>query len=55
MKLLFDQNISFRIAKKLQDVFPSCAQVRELGLENSIKYLLSIRTLFTRRIFCFIL
>jgi len=35
MKLVFDQNISFRILKKIQDVFPDSKQVRELGLENS--------------------
>ena len=35
MKLLFDQNISFRIISKLRDVFPEAKQVRELGLENS--------------------
>jgi predicted nuclease of predicted toxin-antitoxin system len=35
MTLLFDQNISFRLVKKLEDLFPSCAQVRDLGLENS--------------------
>lgn len=35
MRLLFDQNISFRIISKLQDVFPEAKQVRELGLENS--------------------
>jgi predicted nuclease of predicted toxin-antitoxin system len=35
MKLLLDQNISFRIAKKVQDIFPGSGQVRELGLENS--------------------
>lgn len=34
MKLLFDQNISFRLIKQLQDVFPDSAQVRSLGLEN---------------------
>ncbi len=34
MKLLFDQNISFRIVKKLRDFFPFAAQVKELGLEN---------------------
>ena len=33
MKLLFDQNISHRAVKALQDVF-DCAQVRSLGLEN---------------------
>lgn len=35
MKLLFDQNISFRIVNKIQDIFPGSVQVRELGLENS--------------------
>ena len=35
MKLLFDQNISFRIVSKLKDTFPEARQVRELGLENS--------------------
>ena len=35
MKLLFDQNISFRIVSKLQDEFAEAKQVRELGLENS--------------------
>lgn len=34
MKLLFDQNISFRIVKNLIDVWPEAKQVRELGLEN---------------------
>ena len=35
MKLLLDQNISFRLSKSLQDIFPGTAQVRELDLENS--------------------
>lgn len=34
MKLLFDQNISFRVSKKLQSSFPNCGQVRELHLEG---------------------
>lgn len=34
MKLLFDQNISFRIIKKLEDFFPEASQVRICGLEN---------------------
>jgi predicted nuclease of predicted toxin-antitoxin system len=34
MKLLFDQNISFRIVRNTQDIFPGSKQVRELGLEN---------------------
>jgi len=35
MKLLFDQNISYRIVQKLSDLFPGCKQVRELGLTNA--------------------
>ena len=35
MKLLFDQNISFRVAAKIQDIFPGSIQVREVSLENS--------------------
>ncbi|MCX6279783.1 MAG: DUF5615 family PIN-like protein [Bacteroidetes bacterium] len=35
MKLLFDQNISFRVVKQLRDIFSGCKQVRELNLENS--------------------
>lgn len=34
MKLLFDQNISFRIAKKLQSYFPGCVHVSECNLSN---------------------
>ena len=35
MKFLLDQNISFRIVSKIQDIYPGSKQVRELGLENS--------------------
>ncbi|MCK9451851.1 MAG: DUF5615 family PIN-like protein [Bacteroidales bacterium] len=35
MKLLFDQNISFRLVKRIKDLFPESKQGRELGLENS--------------------
>jgi predicted nuclease of predicted toxin-antitoxin system len=35
VKLLFDQNISFRIINKISAIFPSSKQVRELGLEDS--------------------
>ena len=35
MKLLFDQNISFRVIRGIKSVFPLAKQVRELGLENS--------------------
>ena len=34
MKLLFDQNISFRVANRLRPIFPGCGQVRELNLED---------------------
>lgn len=34
MKLLFDQNISFRILNKIQTFYPNAYQVRELQLEN---------------------
>jgi len=34
MRLLFDQNISFRVIKGIKDLFPLSKQVRELGLEN---------------------
>ena len=35
MKLLFDQNLSFRLVSKLKSIFPEAQQVRDLGLENS--------------------
>ena len=35
MKLLFDQNISFRITKKINPVFPNSKHVRELALEDA--------------------
>ena len=35
MKLLFDQNISFRILKKIKEYFPESAQVRRERLEDS--------------------
>jgi predicted nuclease of predicted toxin-antitoxin system len=34
MELLFDQNISFRIVRRISDTFPAAKQVRELGLED---------------------
>lgn len=34
MKLLFDQNISFRIIPKIEDLFPGSVQVRSVALEN---------------------
>jgi predicted nuclease of predicted toxin-antitoxin system len=35
VKILLDQNISFRIIENLKDVFPDLFHVREQGLENS--------------------
>jgi predicted nuclease of predicted toxin-antitoxin system len=35
MKLLFDQNISYRVVKGLETIFPLAKQIRELNLENS--------------------
>ena len=34
MKLLFDQNISYRIVKRITSIYPDSEQVRRLGLEN---------------------
>ena len=38
MKLLFDQNISFRLIRRIIDLFPESKQVRELGLENATDF-----------------
>jgi predicted nuclease of predicted toxin-antitoxin system len=35
MKLLFDQNLSFKLCQRLRDVFPSTSQVRLLGLAEA--------------------
>ncbi|QTE24168.1 DUF5615 family PIN-like protein [Polaribacter cellanae] len=35
MKLLFDQNISFRILKQIDSYYPNSKQVRVLNLENA--------------------
>ncbi len=34
MKLLFDQNISYRIINKIKQLYPDALQVKEAGLEN---------------------
>jgi len=34
MRLLFDQNISFRITRKLISFFPACMHVSECGLND---------------------
>lgn len=35
MRLLFDQNLSFRLVEMLADVYPNAAHVRQLGLERA--------------------
>ena len=35
MKLLFDQNVFYRISQLIEDIFPESKQVRNLKLENA--------------------
>jgi predicted nuclease of predicted toxin-antitoxin system len=35
MKLLFDQNLSFKLCAKLADLFPGSEQVRQSGLDRA--------------------
>jgi len=35
MKLLFDQNLSFRLCRLLADIFPNSSQVRLLGMAEA--------------------
>ncbi|HXD30310.1 MAG TPA: DUF5615 family PIN-like protein [Pyrinomonadaceae bacterium] len=35
MKLLFDQNLSFKLCQKLADIFPHSSQVRLLRMEKA--------------------
>jgi predicted nuclease of predicted toxin-antitoxin system len=35
MKLLFDQNLSFKLCRRLEDVFPDSVQIRELGFSEA--------------------
>jgi len=35
LKLLFDQNISFRLLKSVKDIFPGSVHVKDVGLVNS--------------------
>lgn len=35
MKLLFDQNLSFKLCGRLADLFPDSSQLRLLGLEKA--------------------
>jgi predicted nuclease of predicted toxin-antitoxin system len=34
MKLLLDQNISFRLVKKIRHLFPEVIQIKKAGIEN---------------------
>jgi predicted nuclease of predicted toxin-antitoxin system len=35
MKLLFDQNLSFKLGRQLADLFPDSNQIRLLGMEEA--------------------
>jgi len=35
MKLLFDENLSFKLCAKIQDIFPGSQHIRDLGLEQA--------------------
>ena len=35
MKLLFDQNLSYRLVQRLADVYPDCQHVRHVGLKEA--------------------
>ena len=35
MKLLFDQNLSFKLCQQLNDLFPDAQQVRLVGLQDA--------------------
>jgi predicted nuclease of predicted toxin-antitoxin system len=35
MKLLFDQNLSFKLCRRLADIFPDSNQIRLLGMAES--------------------
>ncbi len=36
MKLLFDQNLSFKLCRQLADIFPNSSQVRLLGMKEAL-------------------
>ena len=38
MRLLFDQNVSYRVVKKLKSILPDAIGVREIGLYNADDY-----------------
>jgi len=35
MKLLFDENLSFKLRARLQDVFPGSQHIRDIGMEQA--------------------
>jgi predicted nuclease of predicted toxin-antitoxin system len=35
VKLLLDQNLSYRLLAKLEDVFPGSSQIHRLGMEHA--------------------
>jgi predicted nuclease of predicted toxin-antitoxin system len=35
VKLLFDQNLSYKLARRLTDLFPDSTHVREVGLQKA--------------------
>jgi predicted nuclease of predicted toxin-antitoxin system len=35
VKLLFDQNLSYKLARKLEDIFPNSSQVKWLGMQEA--------------------
>lgn len=35
MKLLFDQNLSYKLISLVSDLFPNCEHVRDIGLETA--------------------
>ena len=35
MKLLFDQNLSFKLCRQLADIFPDSSQIRLLGMAEA--------------------
>jgi predicted nuclease of predicted toxin-antitoxin system len=35
VKLLFDENLSYKLAHRLADVFPDSLHVRDVGLESA--------------------
>jgi predicted nuclease of predicted toxin-antitoxin system len=39
IKLLIDENISYRLVKKIEDIFPDSQQVKRLGLLGKEDYL----------------